>query len=102
MAKETQYVFDKIAAGEQQVVPPRDENFLDKAAETTGKVTNFIQAIDRALNPQNYPQQTYQPTQQPQQQAGFGWGKVLLIAAVGGGLVYGGKQILDNQKKKSK
>jgi hypothetical protein len=120
MEKSSKFVFDGIEAAEdilnnnsagyvgtQTPLPQADgRTRLEKILGTAADVGNVFSEIDKVVNPGSYPavQTQYQTQQQPSyrpQQAGFGWGKALLLAGVAGSVIYAGKQVYDKQKKKA-
>ena len=117
MEKSSKFVFDGIEAAEdilnnnsagyvgtQTPLPQADgRTRLEKILGTAADVGNVFSEIEKVVNPGSYPavQTQYQTQQQPSyrpQQAGFGWGKIILLTAAAGGAVYAGKKFYEEKK----
>jgi hypothetical protein len=117
MQKSSSYIYDSDLEASQDILdgnpagylgtgpaPKTDDGptKLEKILGTAADVGNVFSEIDKVVNPSSYPAvQTQYQTQQkptPYQQAGFGWGKIILLTAAAGGAVYAGKKFYEEKK----
>lgn len=84
--------------------PVQADSTLSKVATVTSGVQGLLLALDRALHPERYavPQANIPVNNGvPPKQSGFGGvAKWLLIAGLGGGAIYVGKELLEQRKEK--
>jgi hypothetical protein len=98
-----QYVYSN-----PQVPQTQADSTLSKIGIITEGAGGLISAIDQALHPGRYPntapypQQTYPVNTGQPAQSGMGVGKWLLIAAMGGGALWAGKELMDKKSNGKK